>query len=325
MRRKCICFLLIGLFFLISNFYLGCASLDKTKCKYYSGAPNAPEWICNPSVIEEFITGLGISDKKSEQPDVSTRREIAIMRARQKIAQNIEVKIKNEQKLNELYVNENKKSSFKTILKSITEMCTNITLNDVEEHGNALDPIDGTFYVLLKMNKKKYESLVQLALLDISVSQKTKWENLFYDFSPRQVYEMFFSGNSSLNIIFFSQTNMIDRLSEKLNTIENEINIKEQKIKKSIEFHYQSLINKLESDLFSCHCPEKTELFLILNDLINQFLYCYSSYEKQISMKRINDLNLIIINQCDERSTIIKFISDLLLFQKISEISIGCN
>jgi len=331
--KKQIFLLLLAIFvFSISIFFFGCVRIelrDKTECKYHSGASNAPSWICNPSEVDEYITGLGISGKETEQPKISTRREIAINRALQQIAHSINVKIETEQNIDDICINKNNKEYCKTKFQTITAIASKVTLTDVVEHANALDPIDGTYYVLLKMSKKKYEYHTHLKLMNIFISQKIKWESLFYNFSPKQVYEMLFSGNSNSNInsMFFLQAHTIQCLSQKIRYIEANIKKKEKDIKESIRSHYKSMIEDLKRELVECNCSEKAELFSVLEVLINQWINCSSQEEIRKTNKRIEDLkNLVIFkHDCDLKHSYASTEAELLFFQKIVEILVACK
>ena len=133
----------------------------------YLDAPNeeAPEWICNPSVVAgELMSAVGSS--KSFIPMLRQQKCMAM--ARLSIAQTLTVGVN---KIFQQYANMVDSGNTETLVNKtrVSEQQVNVTLRGTSVIRTATSPM-GTYYCLMVMEKGKYEAIAEAAKDDARTS-----------------------------------------------------------------------------------------------------------------------------------------------------------
>ena len=210
---RSILIILISIIFIVTG---GCVQpqINNSSCKFYSGAPNAPEWVCNPS-IAAYITGLGISESRG---DITMLRKSARTEALKMLTENIEVKVKSEKNIEERIIAIDKKESMETIIEEITKFVTDVEIKNVYEHANVIDPKDGRYYMLLKMNRYDFDRTIEIALKLVLKSYEMNWKKIIrnVEHSPK-ILQIIESNNPDFVLYLY---NLIQRNYQSLHYLE---------------------------------------------------------------------------------------------------------
>ena len=153
--------------------FVGCGGSPKpegTGCNV--GGPNTPMWVCNPE-IEGGIAGIGSAQKSPG--GFSFQKTEAISQARDDLARQISVKVKNMVKNFAQSTGVGNAQTFEKVSQQVSKQVANQTLNGSRVKKMWTAP-DGTLYVMVVIDKQSVKQASKNAVKTSLKNEEALWQ-----------------------------------------------------------------------------------------------------------------------------------------------------
>ena len=149
------------------------------------GNISAPEWVCSPKV-EGAIAAVGVAEKTAAGLDMQTTAAMAS--ARDKLARQIEVKVKNKFENFVRSTGTGQNETVDKVMTNVSKQVANVTLNGSKRVKTWFDP-SGTMYVLVAVPES---TINEAAKSKFKQAAKTSFKNdeaLWQQFQSKQALD----------------------------------------------------------------------------------------------------------------------------------------